>query len=121
MGLRFGLHVMRGIPRLAVERDLPVFGTSFTAGALADREHVCAWNSDNFGLDHAHSGAQAYYDSQVALFAEWGVDFIKADDMLAPYHAPEIEAYRGRSPDPTDRSCSRCRRAPRCRPGTFRI
>jgi hypothetical protein len=93
MGLRFGLHVMRGIPRLAVERDLPVFGTSFTAGAIADRENVCAWNTDNFGLAHAHPGAQAYYDSQVALFAEWGVDFIKADDMLAPYHAAEIEAY----------------------------
>jgi len=93
MGLRFGLHVMRGIPRLAVERDLPVLGTSWTAAEIADREHVCTWNSDNFGLDHTHPGAQAYYDSQVAQFAQWGVDFIKADDMLAPYHSAEIEAY----------------------------
>jgi hypothetical protein len=93
MGLRFGIHVMRGIPRLAVERDLPVYGTSWTAAEIADRENVCAWNSDNFGLDHTHPGAQAYYDAQVALFAEWGVDFIKADDMLAPYHSAEIAAY----------------------------
>lgn len=93
MGLRFGIHVMRGIPRLAVERNLPILGTPWTAGDVADREQVCAWNSDNFGLDQAHPGAQAYYDSQVGLFAEWGVDFIKADDMLAPYHSAEIEAF----------------------------
>ncbi|MYW62737.1 alpha-galactosidase [Streptomyces sp. SID8379] len=93
LGLRFGLHIMRGIPRRAVERRLPVHGTEFTADQIADTGSVCPWNSDNFGLDHDHPGAQAYYDSQVARFADWGVDFIKADDMLFPYHEREIEAY----------------------------
>ncbi|MER5530572.1 glycoside hydrolase family 27 protein [Streptomyces sp. NPDC002677] len=93
MGLRFGLHIMRGIPRRAVEAKLPVLGTEFTAADVADTDSVCPWNSDNYGLDHDHPGAQAYYDAQVAQFAAWGVDFVKADDMLFPYHEREIAAY----------------------------
>ncbi|CAM5309116.1 glycoside hydrolase family 27 protein [Streptomyces aurantiogriseus] len=93
LGLRFGLHIMRGIPRRAVAARLPVAGTDFTADEIADTGSVCPWNSDNYGLNHDHPGAQAYYDSQVAQFAEWGVDFIKADDMLFPYHDREIAAY----------------------------
>ncbi|MGW3132148.1 glycoside hydrolase family 27 protein [Streptomyces sp. NPDC001123] len=93
MGLRFGLHIMRGIPRRAVEARLPVLGTDFTAAEVADTDSVCPWNSDNYGLNHDHPGAQAYYDAQVAQFAAWGVDFVKADDMLFPYHEREIAAY----------------------------
>ena len=93
LGLRFGVHVMRGIPRAAVHRDLPVAGTAFTAGQIGVRDDVCVWNPDNYGLDHGHPGAQAYYDAQVAQFARWGVDFVKADDMLGPYHADDIAAY----------------------------
>lgn len=93
MGLKFGLHIMRGIPRRAVELALPVLGTEWTASQIADRDSVCAWNPDNFGLNHAHPGAQAYYDGQVAQFATWGVDLIKADDMQAPFHEDEIAAY----------------------------
>ncbi len=93
LGLRFGVHVMRGIPRLAVERDLPILGTGFTARDVADLSAPCPWNPDNHGLDHTHPGAQAFYDAQVAQLAAWGVDFVKADDMLWPYHAAEIEAY----------------------------
>lgn len=93
LGLRFGLHIMRGIPRRAVASRLPVHGTDFTADEIADTGSVCPWNSDNYGLNHGHPGAQAYYDAQVAQFADWGVDFVKADDMLFPYHAREIAAY----------------------------
>jgi hypothetical protein len=93
LGLRFGIHVMRGIPRLAVEKDLPVFGTEYTAREIADVDSVCPWNRDNFGLDVTHPGAQAYYDAQVQQFARWGVDFIKLDDMLAPFHGEEIRMY----------------------------
>ncbi|MGW2492055.1 glycoside hydrolase family 27 protein [Streptomyces sp. NPDC001606] len=93
LGLRFGLHIMRGIPRRAVAARLPVAGTEFTADQIADTGSVCPWNTDNYGLNHGHPGAQAYYDAQVAQFAQWGVDFIKADDMLFPYHEREITAY----------------------------
>jgi hypothetical protein len=93
LGLRFGVHIMRGIPRLAVHRNLPVLGTEARAGDIADRDAVCDWNTDNYGLDHGHPGAHAYYDSLLALFAEWGVDFVKADDMIGPYHEREIAAF----------------------------
>lgn len=93
LGLKFGIHVMRGIPRLAVERDLPVLGTSYTAGQIVDKEHVCSWNPDNYGLDHSHPGAQAWYDAQVDQFAAWGVDYLKVDDMQTPFYSDEIAAY----------------------------
>ena len=94
LGLRFGIHLMRGIPRLAVARNLPVFGTRYRAADIADVTSVCPWNPDMYGVDLRRPGAQAYYDSVFALYASWGVDFVKMDDMSRPYdaHAPEIEA-----------------------------
>jgi hypothetical protein len=94
LGLRFGIHVMRGIPRLAVERNLPVLGTPYRARDIADVTSVCSWNPDMYGVDMRKPGAQAYYDSVYAQYARWGVDFVKVDDMSRPYdaHAPEIEA-----------------------------
>jgi alpha-galactosidase len=93
-GLKFGIHIMRGIPRQAVEQNLPILATSFRAAEIADRTKVCAWNQDMYGVDMSKPGAQAYYDSIVALYASWGVDFIKADDMSRPYalRAPEVHA-----------------------------
>ncbi len=93
LGLKFGIHVMRGIPRLAVDADAPVAGSSARASQVADRDNVCEWNPDMFGLDHSRPGAQAYYDSTLQLYAQWGVDFLKADDMLWPYQAADVEAY----------------------------
>ncbi|WP_371101715.1 hypothetical protein [Streptomyces sp. PU_AKi4] len=84
---------MRGVPRRAVVARLPVEGTGWTADEIADTSSVCPWNPDNHGLDHDHPGARAYYDSQVARFADRGVDFVKADDMLYPHHEREISAY----------------------------
>ncbi len=94
LGLRFGIHLMRGIPRLAVERNLPVFGTKYRARDIADTTSICLWNPDMYGVDMRKPGAQAYYDSVFALYASWGVDLVKMDDMSRPYdaHAPEIEA-----------------------------
>ena len=88
-GLKFGLHIMRGVPRGAAELREPVKGTAFTADQIADRDNVCRWNSNNYGLNTEHPGAQAYYDSLLELYAAWGVDFIKADDMTRP---EEVEA-----------------------------
>ena len=95
-GLKFGIHLMRGIPRQAVEQDLPILGTAFRASDIADRVHICPWNSDMYGIDMSKPGAQAYYDSVFALIASWGVDFIKVDDLARPYirNEPEIEAVR---------------------------
>ena len=94
MGLKFGIHLMRGIPREAVRRNLPVLGTRYRAQDIADRTSICSWNSDMYGVDMRHPAAQAYYDSVFAQYADWGVDLVKMDDMSRPYdaHAPEIEA-----------------------------
>jgi len=94
LGLRFGIHTMRGIPRLAVERDTPVLGGGgATAVDVADSLNACEWNPDMLGLDHTQPASQAYYDATLSLYAQWGVDFIKADDMLWPYQAADVEAY----------------------------
>jgi alpha-galactosidase len=82
-GLKFGIHIMRGIPRQAVRANLPVFGTKFRAKEIADEQNICPWNTDMFGVRANTPGGQAYYDSIVKLYAEWGVDYIKADDMAA--------------------------------------
>ncbi|WP_423605608.1 glycoside hydrolase family 27 protein [Sphingomonas sp. MS122] len=94
LGLKFGVHLMRGIPRLAYARDLPVLGTPHTARDIANPNSVCTWNTDMYGVDMSKPGAQAYYDSVFAQFAEWGVDFVKMDDMSRPYanNWAEIEA-----------------------------
>ncbi|ESQ77991.1 glycoside hydrolase family 27 protein [Asticcacaulis sp. YBE204] len=84
-GMKFGVHLMRGIPRLAYEKNLPVLGTKYTARDIANPNSVCTWNTDMYGVDMSKPGAQAYYDSVFRLFADWGVDFIKMDDMSRPY------------------------------------
>ncbi|WP_448630294.1 alpha-galactosidase [Cellulomonas soli] len=93
LGLKLGVHVMRGIPRRAVDLDLPVAGTSWTARDAADTDSVCRWNPDNYGLAHDHPAAQAYLDGLVAQLAAWGIDYLKVDDMLAPYHPEAVEAW----------------------------
>ncbi|MEU2202707.1 glycoside hydrolase family 27 protein [Isoptericola sp. NPDC019482] len=92
LGLRFGIHLMRGIARRAVEADLPVPGTPYRTGEIADRASTCPWNSDCYGLRHDHPGAQAWLDAMVDHVVGWGVDFLKVDDMLAPYHRDAVEA-----------------------------
>jgi len=91
-GLKFGIHIMRGIPRQAVKNNLPVWGTRFRARDVANINSTCPWNSDMYGVDTSRPGGQAYYDSIVALYAQWGVDYIKADDMGRPFHRDEVAA-----------------------------
>jgi alpha-galactosidase len=92
LGLKFGIHIMRGIPRRAVKADLPVLGSSARAAEIADVNSICPWNSDMYGLDMNRPGAQDYYDSIVRMYADWGVDYIKADDIARPAHREEIAA-----------------------------
>ena len=91
-GLKFGIHIMRGIPREAVKANTPIAGSTFTAKDVANTASTCEWNTDMYGVDMTRPGAQGYYDSLARLYAGWGVDFIKADDMSRPYHADEVAA-----------------------------
>lgn len=101
-GLKFGIHMMRGISRQAVRQNTPVEGTPYHAADIADTNSLCQWNPDMYGVDMSRPGAQAYYDSLMELVASWGVDFIKVDDLSRPYHQAEIEAIR-RAIDKTGR------------------
>lgn len=94
MGLKFGIHVMRGIPRQAVKANTPIEGSDFKAADAADTNHNCPWCPDMFGVDATKPAGRAWYDSILRLYAAWGVDFIKVDDLSSPYHAEEIEAIR---------------------------
>jgi alpha-galactosidase len=93
-GLRFGLHIQRGIPWTAIERNTPIMGTPFHALDIANPADACLWWDATLGVDMSKKGAQEYYDSCYELFASWGVDFVKVDDMSRPYHADEITAVR---------------------------
>lgn len=98
LGLKFGIHIMRGIPRQAVHLNVPIAGTNLRARDIAHANSICPWNTDMYGIDMAKEGAQAYYDSIFKLYAEWGVDFIKVDDIadskLYSTHLEEIKAIR---------------------------
>lgn len=90
LGLKFGIHILRGIPRQAVARNLPIEGSPYTAAQAADVHSSCPWNPDNYGVAPGPAG-QAYYDSIARLYASWGVDFIKADCIAShPYAGGEI-------------------------------
>lgn len=85
LGLKFGIHIMRGMPRMAAHRHLPVKDSAYNCREVANPNSICAWNPDMYGLRQDHPGAQDYYDSIFALYAEWGVDFVKCDDIAREY------------------------------------
>ena len=91
LGLKFGIHIMRGIPRQAVHGDCKILGTNRTARQVAKTDSICKWNTDMYGLNPEKEGARAYYDSIFALYASWGVDFIKCDDIARELPHEETE------------------------------
>lgn len=92
-GLKFGLHIMRGVYRAAYEANLPIQGTPYHARDIADTNSTCGWSTLMYGLNMSHPGAQAYLDSLFELYGQWGVDFLKIDDLISPYHAAEVDGY----------------------------
>ena len=91
LGLKFGIHIMRGIPRHAVHRNTPIKGTDKTARQIAKTSSICSWNTDMYGVDPSKEGAKEYYDSIFELYASWGVDFIKCDDICRELPHEESE------------------------------
>ncbi|WP_099467267.1 glycoside hydrolase family 27 protein [Konateibacter massiliensis] len=81
LGLKFGIHIMRGIPRMAAHMHSAVKGSTQTANEIANPYNICPWNPDMYGLLPNEEGSQKYYDSLLELYAEWGVDLIKCDDI----------------------------------------
>lgn len=89
-GLKFGIHIVRGIPKQAVKDNVPIAGSNFHASDAADTADVCPWDDGNYGIRDNAAG-QAYYDSMLKLYSDWGLDFIKVDCISDhPYEATEI-------------------------------
>ncbi len=89
MGLKFGIHIMRGIPRQAVHRNTRIYGTTARARDIASQFSLCPWNTDMYGVDTEKRGAEEYYDSLFKLYASWGVDFVKVDDIANTEFSPQ--------------------------------
>jgi hypothetical protein len=93
-GLKFGIHIVRGIPRASVERNLPIDGSSFRAQDAADTGDACSWDPTNWGIKDNAAG-QAWYDSLLRQYAGWGIDLLKVDCIADhPYKVDEIRMIR---------------------------
>ena len=93
-GLKFGIHIMRGIPVLAVKNKLLILGSKATAADIYSTEGQCKWLKDMYTVVGGRDGAQEYYNSLFKLYAQWGIDFVKVDDLSRPYHTDEVEMIR---------------------------
>ncbi|KAJ4838673.1 hypothetical protein Tsubulata_048093 [Turnera subulata] len=91
MGLKFGIHVMRGISWQAYDANTPILDTKtggrFTAGGkewhaqdIGIKERSCGWMQQGFMSVNANLEAgRAFLRSLYEQYAQWGVDFIKND------------------------------------------
>ena len=85
LGLKFGIHIMRGLPRMAAHRRLPILNSEYLCSQAADPNSICAWNPDMYGTRADTKAAADYYAGIFRLYAEWGVDFVKCDDIAREY------------------------------------
>ena len=92
-GVKFGIWLLRGINRRAVEENLPVEGTKFRMQDIVEKKSYCPWAVApwwNYGVDMSKPGAHEYYDGLIQHYADLGVDFIKFDDIVP--NPAEVEA-----------------------------
>jgi len=98
LGLSFGIHIMRGIPRAAVTANSPIANSTFHAADAGNVNDPCPWDTHMWGVNGATAAGQAWYDALFAQYAQWGIDFVKIDDMLnnttKVYHQAEANAIR---------------------------
>ena len=96
LGLKFGIHIMRGLPRMAAHRQLPILDSPRRCDQAAKGNSICMWNPDMYGLNcetevNGVLPGKAYYDSIFRMYAQWGVDFVKCDDIAREYPQCEKE------------------------------
>ena len=95
MGLKFGIHIMRGVPKSVVGSSYKLKGSEGTAWSQVynGTTSPCTWLKDNLLVQNNEAG-QLYYNSIMDLYAEWGVDFLKIDDLSRPFYTDEIHMIR---------------------------
>ena len=97
MGLKFGIHIMRGLPKYILNNPsaYKLKGSESTpwSQVYTNTTPECTWLKDNLTIQNNEAG-QLYYNSIFDLYAEWDVDFIKIDDLSRPFHTDEIRMIR---------------------------
>ena len=103
MGLKFGIHLMRGVPKVVVGSNYKLKGSEQTpwTQVYSGTTSPCGWLGDNLRVRDNQYG-QLYYNSIMDLYAEWGVDFLKIDDLSRPFYTDEVKMIR-RAIDQTGR------------------
>ncbi len=109
LGLKFGIHIMRGIPRQAAQAHCQVLESDLTADRIADPSSICGWNPDMYGVRNIPQG-QAYYDSLLELYASWGVDYIKCDDICNTNLYPQNPYSAAHEVEMLHRAIAKCGR-----------
>jgi alpha-galactosidase len=98
LGLGFGIHIMRGIPRRAVTANSAIASSAYHATDAANTNDTCPWDQHMWGVNGSTAAGQAWYDALFAQYAQWGIDFVKIDDMLnnttKTYHQVEADTIR---------------------------
>jgi len=91
-GMLFGIHVMPGVCRAAIDKSCRVLGTNTPVAEIAlTGEFNLLWDGQLHYIKPDHPDGQRYYDSLMRQYADWGVDFIKADGPGFPYRPREGE------------------------------
>ncbi len=95
MGLKFGIHLMRGVPKVVVGSNYKLKGSEQTpwTQVYSGTTSPCSWLGDNLRVRDNQYG-QLYYNSIMDLYAEWGVDFLKIDDLSRPFYTDEVQMIR---------------------------
>lgn len=96
-GQKAGIYWIPGVEEPAVTANAPIFGTPYhiqdiltvpyTAGNAFGGPGTSPYH---YKIDFTKPGAQAYIDSVVALFASWGVDFIKLDAVTPGSYSDDL-------------------------------
>ncbi len=91
-GLKFGIHIMRGVPWKAVSKNTPIKNSTLKAADISDPKLNCAWSTAMIGISNTKPGMQEYYNSLFELYASWEIDYIKVDDIAREFREKDMLA-----------------------------
>src|SRR5579883_3160898 len=77
LGLKFGIHILRGIPKKAVEANLPIAGSSYRAADAAHTTATCRGIPNKAGIGAEKAFSQSKKNSNAKQYATWGGDTMK--------------------------------------------
>jgi alpha-galactosidase len=96
-GQKAGIYWIPGVEEPAVQGNFPILGSDRHIQDILALPHRAGnafggpgESPYHYKIDFSKAGAQAYMDSVVALFASWGVDFIKLDGVTPGSYSDDV-------------------------------